>query len=330
MITNPQKEALHRILLVGAGMQELKSPDHSGEMRQGRKDSPIPMRKAYRRFSRTIGALGARNWQRLTSLPIAVIGCGRTGSIASVTLSRLGVRSLKLIDADIIETHNLAEMDGVNDYDVGRLKVEALSDFLKAYCTPVGIPLNITTIPETITTAYHAALAADVLFCCVDNDAARLACGILATLFHKMLIDIGTGIFNESNGNRMMGADVRLILPADGCLRCFGNVANYDEGIKNLIACNLSHENSREQEQWWLRRSGSLRTLNMMAVSVGTQLLCDLIAERVRNSNWVQLEYDDSGALTIKNVDHHPAQATQCCPLCAKAGMGDEGLLWRN
>lgn len=330
VITTPSgaPEALNRILLVGAGMHELKLPNPSGEMEQGGEDSTIPMREAYQRFSRTIGALGARNWGRLTSLPIAIIGCGRTGSIAAVTLARLGVRSLILMDADVLEAHNIAEMDGVSDHDVGRPKVEALADFLKDYCTPMGIPLNITTIPKTITISHHAALAADVLFCCVDNDAARLACGILATLFHKVLIDIGTGVFNESNSNRMMGADVRLILPTDGCLRCFGSVANYDEGIKNLIACNLSYENSRQQEQWWLRRSGSLRTLNMMAVSIGVQLLCDLIAGRVKNSSWVRLEYDESGRLTTQHVVRSGDQSTQRCPLCIKAGLGDDGLLW--
>lgn len=126
----------------------------------------------------------------------------------------------------------------------------------------------------------------------------------------------------------MMGADVRLILPVDGCLRCLGSVANYDEGIKNLIRCNLSGEKGRQQEQWWTRRSGSLRTLNMLAVSVGVQLLCDLIADRVRGSRWVRLEYDKSGALTVQQVDRGNAQASSQCPLCAKAGMGEKGLLW--
>lgn len=334
-------EALHRILLVGAGMHEFLVSLPSSTPERVERTSSIPMRQAYPRFSRTIGALGARPWRRLVSLHIAIIGCGRTGSISAVTLAKLGVRALTLIDPDVVEEHNLAEMDGVHDADVGRLKVEALADFLRAYCAPADAPLHITTIPQPITTAHHAALSADVLFCCVDNDAARLACGILATLFHKVLLDIGTGIFNEGNNNRTainrpprghptnMGADVRLILPADGCLLCFGNVANYDEGIKNLIWRNLSPENSGEQEQWWLRRSGSLQTLNMMAVSVGVQLLCDLVvSERAQNSRWARLEYDASGHLSVQQTDHSDTQASSQCPLCAKAGMGDDGLLW--
>jgi hypothetical protein len=271
----------------------------------------------------------------LISQHIAIIGCGRTGSITAVTLAKLGVRTLTLIDPDVLEEHNIAEMDGVNDADAGRLKVEAMADFLRAYCASADIPLNITRIPEPITTAQRAAIAADVLFCCVDNDAARLACGILATLFHKVLIDIGTGVFNEQHHHRRMGADVRLILPADGCLRCFGSVANYDEAIDELIRCNFSpeqrnHPSQAHGEPWWVRRSGSLRTLNMIAVSVGIQLLCDLIAERLRRSHWVRLEYDENGRFTIQQVERSNLQVTENCPLCLKIGLGEKGLLWCN
>jgi len=326
-------EPLDRILLVGAGMHVLKAfslspPPWSPPWTGGKLGEGMGVRGASPRFSRTIGALGIRPWRRLTSLRVTVIGCGRSGSIAATTLARLGVRALTLIDPDVVEEHNLAEMDGVSNADIGRVKVEALADFLQAHCASTEMPLQITTVPQSITAAHRSALPADVLFCCVDNGAARLACGILATLFHKVLVDIGTGVFNEGNRNRTMGADVRLILPADGCLRCFGSVANYDEGIKNLIGCNLSGEKGRQQEQWWTRRSGSLCTLNMMAVSVGVQLLCDLVAERVRDSRWMRLEYDESGALTVQQVDRREAQAPSQCPLCAKAGMGEKSLLW--
>ncbi len=341
-------EPLDRILLVGAGMHVLTAFSLSpppwtpawtgGKLGQGtgvREVSPLPpvgegmgVRGMYPRFSRTIGALGIRHWRRLTSLGVAVIGCGRSGSIAATTLARLGVQALTLIEPDLVEAHNLAEMDGVSDADIGRLKVEALADFLQAHCASAEMPLQITTVPQSITAAHRSALPAEILLCCVDNDAARLACGILAALFHKVLVDIGTGVFNEGNGNRTMGADVRLILPADGCLRCTGSVANYDEGIKNLIRCNLSGEKGRQQEQWWTRRSGSLRTLNMMAVSVGVQLLCDLVAERVRNSRWVRLEYDENGTLTVQRVDRSKTETSSQCPLCAKAGMGEKSLLW--
>jgi hypothetical protein len=54
--------------------------------------------------------------------------------IAAVTLAKLGVGQLTLIDPDAVEPHNVADMDGVCDADVGRLKVETLADYLRAHC----------------------------------------------------------------------------------------------------------------------------------------------------------------------------------------------------
>jgi hypothetical protein len=124
----------------------------------------------------------------------------------------------------------------------------------------------------------------------------------------------------------MMGADVRLILPSSGCLHCFGGVANSEEAVAELIRPSRLHPRSREP--WWIRRAGSLRTLNMLAVSIGTQLLSELVAERVQESRWVQVQYDERGDLTVETINRHDVLPTERCPLCQKAGMGDDGYFW--
>jgi hypothetical protein len=63
-------------------------------------------------WSRTIGALGLAVWRRLSALSAAVVGCGRSGSLVAVALNRLGLAQIGLIDPDMIELHNLGEMDG--------------------------------------------------------------------------------------------------------------------------------------------------------------------------------------------------------------------------
>jgi molybdopterin/thiamine biosynthesis adenylyltransferase len=112
------------------------------------------------------------------------VGCGRSGSLVADLLARLGLRSLTLIDADGVEEHNLAEMALVTSADCGRPKAVALADHLRralAPESPVLIPVVASiTAPE----AYRAALDCDVLVCCPDNDAARLATALVATLFH--------------------------------------------------------------------------------------------------------------------------------------------------
>ena len=327
---------LHRLLLVGPGMHELKL-NHS---KSGREEIPRLNRgtsPSLERWSRTIGALGPHTWQRLSSLRIAIIGCGRTGSLIATTLVRLGVRHLTLIDPDIVEEHNLGEMNGVREEDLGRHKVEAVAEFLTHYCTATHIPQEINAIPKPIMSAGLSVKSADVLFCCVDDDSARLACGIIASLFHKVLIDVGTGVFQEITAlseppsyhkDVSMGADIRLILPGECCLLCFGGLSHRDEAISQLLRRNTPGQTA--DNYWWRRRAGSLRSLNMEAAGMAVQFLCDLVAERLQSSTWIRVEYDPKANLSVRQTHFHHEQNHPLCPLCLRAGMGDDGIDWTN
>lgn len=57
----------------------------------------------------------------------AIIGLGRTGSHLSAMLAAAGARHLSLIDPDFIEEHNLGEMTGITESDLGSPKVAALA-----------------------------------------------------------------------------------------------------------------------------------------------------------------------------------------------------------
>jgi hypothetical protein len=187
-------------------------------------------------WSRTIGALGQAAWRRLRSLHVGVIGCGRSGSLAATALRQLGVRRFTLIDPDVLEPHNLGEMDGVGPADIGRPKVHAVAETLRQPddCAVLAFADSILSLSALV-----VAKRADVLFCCVDSPAARLATACLAALYLKPLVDIGTGIFNESSGPaapaRRMGADVRLVLPGR-CLLCLGGIADLARARTELLA----------------------------------------------------------------------------------------------
>ena len=63
------------------------------------------------------------------SCPIHIIGCGSVGSTVAENLARCGVFNLVLWDFDKVEPHNLCnQMFRLKD--VGRLKVDALSEIL--------------------------------------------------------------------------------------------------------------------------------------------------------------------------------------------------------
>lgn len=258
-----QIEPVHQMKVVGPGMRQLAAVDFQALHR--RAISP----EAAERWSRLIGALGGQEvWQRFTSLSFCIIGTGRTGSLVATTLAKQGVRTLSLIDPNVVESHNLDAMDAVNERDIGRFKAEAIAENLKRDLPHV----QITALPQSVMTAEARMLVktADILVCCVDDDGARLVTGALACCYEKPLLDIGTGIFDEDSNqpsavsnpqpttrNRQMGADVRLILPGDGCLLCWGGVANPQEALERW-------QTKQPRRPWYEERAGSLRSLNAL------------------------------------------------------------------
>lgn len=58
--------------------------------------------------------------------PITLVGCGGIGSSLAMTLAKLGIKNLVLIDDDIVEPHNIPNQAYYPD-DIGKPKVEALA-----------------------------------------------------------------------------------------------------------------------------------------------------------------------------------------------------------
>lgn len=322
-----QMEPVHILKVVGPGMRREFTPEGQAAFAE-----PELTPKDRERWSRLIGVLGEEAYLRLRSLRFCLVGVGRTGSLVATSLARLGIRYLTLTDPDRLDVHNLDAMNGAWGKDVGRLKVNALRD----YAVSINdCPEETRALPESITTlrAFVSAKEADVLISCVDDDGARLATAIIAALYAKPLLDVGTGTFHESStqqsaisnlrrgaGLRRMGADIRLILPGERCLLCFGGVANLEQArtIFGMQGASLP-----ARRPWQEVRAGSSRSLNEIAAHLGLRLLEDLIGERVQNSMWEHLEFDPHGRPSLEDVTPPP---NPDCPLCRRTGEGDEGL----
>ena len=60
---------------------------------------------------------------------VHIIGCGSVGSTVAENLARFGIEDMVLYDFDIVEEHNLVNQMFTKE-DVGRLKTEALADYV--------------------------------------------------------------------------------------------------------------------------------------------------------------------------------------------------------
>jgi len=273
------------------------------------------------RWSRTIGALGIDVWERLTGLRYAVVGVGRTGSFVAASLVRVGARNLVLIDPDVVEEHNLGEMEGVGPEDVGRLKVEAVASVLQR----IDSKADVAKVQASITqlSGVSEAAEADVIFCCVDNDGARIATAAAAALFCRVLVDIASGVHGRGS-LRIMGADVRLVLPGR-CLLCFGGIRDESAAMRVLESADGEHYFQASRD-WQRERAGSVASLNQCAAALGMRLLEDLVGERVAESVWVRLEFDASGRPSIVFPEAERPLGEGRCPLCGLSGFGFSGL----
>ncbi len=240
-------------------------------------------------------------------------------------LARLGVRQITLVDPDIVEVGNLGEMDGVSEADVGRPKVEALARSLREVEVGSGLEVQALGISVTHLRALRAAAGCDLLVSTVDHDGARLGAAAIAGLYLKPLLDIATGIHMMDGEGRVMGADVRLVLPgnpAGGCLLCLGGLHD-PEAARRVLASARAETDSYARREWRRERAGSLLSLNQLAASVAVRLLEDFIGERVVDSTWVRLDFDEAGHLSVA---YPPARPAEGCPLCGLCGLGEAGL----
>ncbi|MUN28341.1 HesA/MoeB/ThiF family protein [Sulfuracidifex metallicus] len=83
------------------------------------------------RFSRQLLVLGLGGQEKISSLKVTIVGCGALGSKLSEELARLGVGSIKLVDADVVELSNLHRVSLFDEEDVGKPKAKICAEKLR-------------------------------------------------------------------------------------------------------------------------------------------------------------------------------------------------------
>lgn len=299
---------LREIRLPGSGMERL-----TGEL-------PRVPPADEERWSRSAGALGTRTWRRMAHLKAGVVGCGRLGSLVAQALGADGVgRALEpgivLVDPDVVELHNLGESALFRDEDIGENKATRLAARLER--RHPALRGRVAAVPAGVgaVEAERALAACEVLFCCVDRPEARLRAAALASRYHMVLLDLGTGIFPRDGGTDK-GADVRLLLPGEACLLCSGGVGDRAAAMHALIG------GAEEPVPWHRQRRGSLRALNELAVADAFLLLQGLVAGAITTSVWRRWESGPHGRLVPELLPVRQAP-TPGCAWCALSGWGD-------
>jgi molybdopterin/thiamine biosynthesis adenylyltransferase len=264
-------------------------------------------------FDRQVRAWGVGGQAAIAAARVAVVGTGGTGSHVVTQLACLGVRTLLLIDPDVVETTNLPRLIGATASDAGRLKVDVLAAAARA-SNPLA---EVRVIADSVLDIDPALLAeADVIFCCTDGHGSRALLTELAQQYCVPVIDLGVEIVPSSGGARA-GGGVRILRPGQACLHCAGTLD------PALIREEYLDPGQREVERnrGYLRGSAepapSVVALNGVAASLAVLEFCQMIAGMFPTGQQRLLYRAEQRRLTTASMRRDPG-----CHVC-----GDRGLL---
>jgi hypothetical protein len=229
---------------------------------------------------RQVRALGTLGNARLRQLTVALVGVGGTGSPLAELLARIGVRTLTLIDPDVLDTEsNLRRVVGSSRADLldQRLKVDVVARHVQA----LDLGVSVRTVPQDVRTqqATRDLLDADVAIVSTDTHGSRSFVNQIAFQYYLPVIDVGTRVGVSNIGSITgMPVDVRVLLPDTGCLWCRGVL---DAGM--IRAENLpTHERDQEVRDGYVQGFAapqpSLAALNTFAASLATLTMLRLMS----------------------------------------------------
>lgn len=141
---------------------------------------------------------GKGTTDKLSKLRIGIIGCSGTGSIILEQLARLGVKQIVLVDHDKIEDRNLNRISNSKKSDIGKLKVEALSNAIKS----IGLETDVLPLSVNIFNpqAVSAIAECDIIFSCVDTAEGRQLINRISTFYIIPFFDVGIHLKSDGNG----------------------------------------------------------------------------------------------------------------------------------
>jgi molybdopterin/thiamine biosynthesis adenylyltransferase len=142
----------------------------------------------FARYSRNIvlREVGVNGQQLLRDSSALLIGVGGLGSAAALYLAGAGLGRLLLSDRDRVDSSNLQRQILYRSADVGRAKLDAAADTLRA----LNAECEIETLPgplEGVTLA-AAVRGADIVLDCSDNFPTRVALNAACVVARKPLV----------------------------------------------------------------------------------------------------------------------------------------------
>lgn len=241
----------------------------------------------------------------ISTRKVMIIGIGAVGTWISESLIRTGLKNITLIDDDTVEISNLHRQGMFFSDDVGKFKVDVLSENLCSIFSDV----KVTKIKEKLTSDFFTKYndKYDLIINCADKPSVDETTRIIARfcMEHKIPHIVGGGY------NLHLTLIGQTVIPnRTACVMCFEkhlqkiNSADLD-GVKKLTRKN--------------RKIGSFSPLSTIAASLATIDAMKIVSGKydfISNSN-SRIEFD----VRERDINKHFVEKNDDCEWCGNHGI---------
>ncbi len=153
-------------------------------------------------------------------IKICCIGTGSLFGFFIYSIISRGYSDFILIDDDTYELKNLLKNPWLHPVDINKYKVDFWVDRVKM----LNENIKIKSVKKRLTSKDIDLIEeSDIIFCSVDNNESRLYIQQICINKAKPLVDAGSGIYADADGNIIeSGMRIRVYIPDSPCLFCQG------------------------------------------------------------------------------------------------------------
>jgi len=255
-----EMQRAHAVRIVGSRLEIIETPSSAWT------DHTDP--KVMDRSTRLWGKEGRR---RLQNLRVGIPGAGGTGSLSLFALATMGVGKLEVWDKDIATKENRHRTAGVTASRVGIPKVRALEALAHEVRTAAPFEIEVHEDWATTEEGLRQLKDCDILFCCVDRFAPRVALNDLAYAHLIPTLDMASWLHrNDRKEVDALMTHAQVWSPGMPCAWCRGTLSSYklmreaqgrQQAIEKRIPYGLPLEETEGAEP-------SVLPLNMLGVSL--------------------------------------------------------------
>lgn len=273
------------------------------------------------KYDRNIRVYGEEGQERLSEAEVTVVGVGGIGSVIAVQAARVGIGQLNLVDPDQLELSNLPRVYGSDELDIGRPKVEILSEQLER----IASGLTVTT-HKTVVEAEDVAPVlkrSDAVIAGLDQMRSRSYLNQYCVRHGIPYIDAGVVINTESEteAERVQSKDgfIQTVIPGTtACFDCLDRIDPQQTRIERLPEDDVEVE----VEEGYVE--GTALTPEPAVVPLNTTVAGMAVTELVAYLTGARpprgfLHYQGVEA-DISQLDGRKSRS-ETCPTCGEGGI---------